>query len=121
MDGPWHDHVSGYLTVTSSAAEMRPSALIFGAEMVDTVPSVQVLSEELSWEGNLSASWLDPGCSPRTSWKLLRRLQREATVLHGSSLALILWRGFLGFRNNLRLKLKKIFLMAACLHCRDMS
>lgn len=55
---PSHHHVSGTLTVTSVAAKVRPSVLSFGVTMVSTVPPVQMLSEKLSREGNLSASWL---------------------------------------------------------------
>lgn len=63
-----HHHVSGFLPVTSLAAKVRPSVMTFGAMMVNTVPPVHVLSEKLSWEGNLTASWLCPGCYPRMSW-----------------------------------------------------
>lgn len=63
-----HHHVSGFLPVTSLAAKVRPSVMTFGAMMVNTVPPVHVLSEKLSWEGNLTASWLCPGCYLRMSW-----------------------------------------------------
>lgn len=51
-----HHHVSGYLTVSSLAAKVRPNALSFGTMMVGTLSPVQVLSEKLPWEGNLSVS-----------------------------------------------------------------
>lgn len=67
MDGPLHHHVSGYLTVTSLAARVRPSALSFGEMMVNTCSSSLDALREAVLGRELSASWLYPGCYLRMS------------------------------------------------------
>lgn len=99
-----HHHVSGYLTVTSLAAKVRPSALSFGTMMVGTVPPVQVLSEKLSWEGNLSVSWLPPKnvmVAHKEATKESRGASWQFTGLN------TVYGALLGFKNDLRLKLQK--------------